>query len=125
VDLYEGGLIIQKGEPLPEYGNDRIQKFTSEGVFVSEWGTYGRGDGEFKYPDSVAVAPDGSVYVTYWKRTRIQKFDSAGGFVIKWGRGDPPGSSFANSRGVAVAPDGSVYVTEYNGDSVQKWSVGP
>jgi streptogramin lyase len=71
------------------------------------------------------VAPDGSVYVTYWKKTRIQKFDSAGGFVIKWGFGDPPGSWFKNSRGVAVAPDGSVYVTEWNGNSIQKWSVGP
>ena len=41
----------------------RIQKFTSEGVFVSKWGTEGAGDGQFNYHHGVAVASDGSVYV--------------------------------------------------------------
>ena len=36
----------------------RIQKFTSEGVFVSEWGTEGTGDGQFIQPATVAVASE-------------------------------------------------------------------
>ena len=55
-------------------GNDRIQKFTSAGVFVIKWGTSGTGDGQFNDPHSVAVAPDGSVYVTDSNNNRIQKF---------------------------------------------------
>ena len=35
--------------------NHRIQKFTSEGVFVSQWGTEGTGDGKFINPGGVAV----------------------------------------------------------------------
>ena len=49
-----------------------------EGVFVTNWGTYGSGDGQFggihDGPYGVAVAPEGSVYVANWYNGRIQKF---------------------------------------------------
>jgi tripartite motif-containing protein 71 len=59
---------------VADFGNNRIQKFTSEGVFASEWGTNGSGDGEFYCPRGVAVASDGSVYVSDTGNNRIQKF---------------------------------------------------
>ncbi len=43
-------------------------------MFVSKWGTEGTGDGQFVYPGGVAVAPDGSVYVSDENNHRIQKF---------------------------------------------------
>jgi len=54
--------------------NYRIQKFTSDGVFVIQWGALGTGDGQFKWPHRIAVAPDGSVYVADTDNNRIQKF---------------------------------------------------
>jgi DNA-binding beta-propeller fold protein YncE len=35
---------------VPGRGSNRIQKFTPDGVFVTEWGTYGTGDGQFRDP---------------------------------------------------------------------------
>ena len=55
-------------------GNDRIQKFTSEGVFVTKWGMLGTSDGEFSSRTAVAAASDGSVYVADQGNHRIQKF---------------------------------------------------
>jgi DNA-binding beta-propeller fold protein YncE len=54
--------------------NNRIQKFTSEGVFVTKWGAEGTGDGQFQWPWGVAAASDGSIYVADTGNLRIQKF---------------------------------------------------
>ena len=59
---------------VADRSNDRIQKFTSAGVFVSKWGTRGGGDGQFYGPTGVTVASDGSVYVADYGNHRIQKF---------------------------------------------------
>jgi DNA-binding beta-propeller fold protein YncE len=59
---------------VSDSSGNRIQKFTSEGVFVTKWGTEGTGDGQFNWPQDVAVASDGSVYVSDSKNNRIQKF---------------------------------------------------
>ena len=31
-------------------GNDRVQKFTSDGTYVAQWGSSGNGDGQFNRP---------------------------------------------------------------------------
>ena len=46
----------------------------SEGVFGSKWGTEGTGPGQFDGPSGIAVASDGSVYVTDYFNHRVQKF---------------------------------------------------
>jgi len=55
-----------------DVNNYRIQKFTSEGAYVNQWGTEGTGDGQFVDLKGVSVASDGSVYVVDGER--IQKF---------------------------------------------------
>src|SRR5438093_9108406 len=39
---------------IADQNNDRIQKFTSNGVYVSQWGTFGTGNGEFKVPPRIS-----------------------------------------------------------------------
>ena len=41
-------------------------------MFVIRWGAEGSGDGEFIYPKGIAVATDGSVYVSDQNNRRIQ-----------------------------------------------------
>ena len=43
---------------VSDWFNHRIQKFTSEGVFVSKWGREGTVDGQFIQPATVAVASE-------------------------------------------------------------------
>jgi len=52
----------------------RIQKFDSNGSFLTAWGSAGSGDGQFNSPGGVAVEGGGSVYVADAGNYRIQKF---------------------------------------------------
>jgi len=59
---------------LSLFGCGGTSSTPSEGVFGSQWGTEGTGDGKFQYPVGVAVASDGSVYIADTGNNLIQKF---------------------------------------------------
>jgi tripartite motif-containing protein 71 len=53
---------------VADSGNNRVQKFNSDGTFISKWGSKGIGDGQFKDavgPLRTAVDPSG-VCNRYW-----------------------------------------------------------
>ena len=76
------------------------------GAFRNERGErWAQEDGQFSYPDGIAVNSQGEVYVADRVNNRIQKFDSNGMFITKWSTGMP--------EGIAVGLDGSVYVLDY------------
>ncbi len=64
-----------------EYGDrQRIQKFTLNGQYLTEFGQHGSKDGEFQRPSGVAWR-DGLVYVVDAFNDRIQVFEDGGKFV--------------------------------------------
>ena len=101
--------------------NDRIQKFDSDGNFLTKWGTEGDGDGQFMSPSGVAVDGSGSVYVADTNNGRIQKFDSEGNFLTKWGTEGSDDGQFRGPHGVAVDGSGNVYVADAWNDRIQKF----
>jgi tripartite motif-containing protein 71 len=74
--------------------------------FVASFGRQGTADGELTLPFDVAVAPDGSLYVS--DTTGVQRFTTDGTFLY---RVDP--GELAQARGVAVGPDGRLYVAGF------------
>jgi uncharacterized protein YjiK len=55
-------------------GNNRVQRFDRDGRFISEFGSAGRGNGQFDRPYGIAIDKDGYVYVSDAGNKRIQKF---------------------------------------------------
>ena len=59
---------------VSEGSNHRVSVFTSEGVFVSSFGSRGEGPGQFRFPRGVAVDYSGVVYVCDRDNNRVQIF---------------------------------------------------
>ena len=62
-----------------EYDSYKISVYARRGEKKHEFGSYGEGKGEFKYPTGVAVdKSDGCIFVADSSNNRIQKFTRAG-----------------------------------------------
>ena len=64
--------VHDQGQTPVDTGNYRIQKFDSNGNFLTQWGSYGTNNGQFPYVNSVAVDLSGNVFVN--DENRIEKF---------------------------------------------------
>ena len=97
----------------------RIQRFSADGTFLGEWGSEGIGNGQFISISSIAMAPDGTVYVADDYANRIQRFSATGDFLGAWGTNGIGDGHFWQPSGVAVAPDGTIYVADYYNNRIQ------
>ena len=120
----DGTLYVADG-----YG-DRIQAFAPDGAFSHKWGgpfamnIFGPFNGWFTTVTSIAIGPEGNVFVADFYNHRVQKFAPDGTFLTSFGRlGSGPGE-FEYPMAVAVAADGTVFVTDFGNNRVQKWQPG-
>jgi predicted membrane-bound mannosyltransferase/sugar lactone lactonase YvrE len=100
--------------------NHRIQHLATDGTVLQTWGGFADSsqgnppEGMFNEPWGVAVAPDGSIFVSDTWNHRVQKFTSDGKFIKTWGVSGQPDSpfNFYGPRGIAVDKNGKVYVAD-------------
>ena len=62
---------------ITDFGNKRVQKFSSNSEFLNEWGKSGKLGGGFHYPSGITI-DEKYVFVVDRDLHRIQKFDNAG-----------------------------------------------
>ncbi len=108
---------------VADSGNDRVQRFSTDGVYLGQWGSTGTQDGQFRQPRSISVdQATGSVFVAEQMGNRVQRFSPAGFFQLRWGSNGTEPGQFIFPSGLHVDSLGRVYVAEVGGGRVQRFS---
>jgi sugar lactone lactonase YvrE len=71
-----------------------------------------RGGGVLRFPQTVAIGPDGSVYVGDQSSSVVQVFDASGNFVREVGRAGVRPGELGSVGAIAVAADNTLFVAE-------------
>ncbi len=113
-----------------------VRKFTTDGRLLLTLGTSGqpsdtgatsmdfrtivRAGAPFHYPTNLALAADGSMYVSDgYGNARVHKFDAKGKLLFSWGEpGSGPGQ-FHLPHGIAIDRHGTVYVADRENSRIQ------
>lgn len=94
-----GQLFVADG-----YCNGRVVELDAAGQQTGEWGERGTEPGQFDVVHSVAVGPQGDVYVADRENGRLQRFAPDGRFVGLW---EYAGQLFS----VAFNPSGDLFIS--------------
>ncbi len=111
-----------------DQSNSKIQKFDSNGNYLLEWGSLGKGEGQFDFlmgdPDVGRLAADsqGNIYVADIANSRIEKFDGSGKFLLQWGSNGTGDGQFSNDvADIAIDKQDNIYVADYGYSTVSKF----
>src|SRR5260221_11637297 len=107
------GLAVDKQDNVyvTDPLNHRIQKFDSNGKYLSQFGSAGvNGNGQFNNLVAVAADAQGNIYAS--DGSYLQKFDPNGNLIAQWSE-KVPHSDLDRANFVAVDAQGNIYVTAH------------
>gem|GEM_PF-2906656 len=104
---------------VADAGNNRIQVFDQNGVFLFGWGVAGAEAGSFDWPLGIAIDSNGHVYVSDSGNSRIQVFSAGGNFLREWGVSGTGDGEFNFPIGLATDAQDRVYVADYYNNRIQ------
>lgn len=92
--------------------NHKIKVYDQSGNLQFQWGKFGEGYGDFRYPGILARNKNNEIYVVDVLNTRVQKFDPFGNYIYDIGSwGVVPGSLF-RPKGVTIDRSNRLFVSD-------------
>ncbi len=105
-----------------EYGgNDRISKFSPQREFLFSFGGPDAGPARLQRPQSLLVAPDGTLWVADACNHRICQFAPDGRMLKTFGHSGTRAGELRFPYGIDRLADGTLVVVEYGGNRVQRF----
>jgi DNA-binding beta-propeller fold protein YncE len=114
---FQYGTTNSYGLESNEYGD-----FGSSGIFMSQFGLNGSGDGEFEWPFEITIDNDDNIYIADRDNDRIQKFDSDFNFILKFGTSGSGNGQFGQPVDLDIDSLGNIYVVDPQRNRVQKFT---
>lgn len=99
--------------------NNRIQVFSSDGIFKLKFGQKGSGNGQFDLPAGVSTDSYNQIVVADKDNHRVQVFTSTGAFVRKFGSFGKECGQFQYPWDIAVNSKGEMLVTDSRNHRIQ------
>ena len=117
--LHAGGPFNHPTEMMPHpngdiyvtdgYRNCCVHRFTCDGRLVKSWGTPGSAEDQYHLPHSIAIDPEGKLYVADRANRRIKILSPDGDLLGMWtGMGGP--------NDITLGKDGIFYIAEQEYD---------
>lgn len=108
---------------VTDVGLHQVFKFSHDGKLLMKLGKEkipGKDSLHFNRPTDVAVAADGSFYVSDgYKNSRIVKYSPSGKYLFEWGKKGKDEGEFNIPHGIELDEKGNVYVADRENNRVQ------
>jgi len=121
------GLNVDQDDNIwvTDVGLHQVFKFAPNGTLLMKLGIAGEPGSDslhFNKPTDVAVAEDGSFYVSDgYGNSRVLKFSPAGKFLFQWGERGNGNGQFHIPHSVDIDEDGNVIVADRENARIQKF----
>ena len=99
-----------------------VQGFDMSGNYMSEFGGWGTGDGNFLWPNGITTDSKGNVWVADTGANLIEEFSPAGVFIGQFGSAGSGLGQLNSPYGIVVDPNGNVWVADTNNNRVQEFT---
>lgn len=109
---------------ITDLNNSRVQQFTTDGQFVSE----------FPLPldnpprvsciiGGLAIDPDGLLYLSFMVQHKIQVYTKTGELVRQWGNKGAGNGEFNQPGGIVIRSDGTLLVTDQGNHRIEEFTL--
>jgi sugar lactone lactonase YvrE len=117
------GIVLDRDGTIyvSDFYNDRVQRFSPEGKFLSSFKT-------FPHPGGLAIDREGNLYITHFPAMKTDErpnpsgvtvYSSEGKLLREWGRTGKGDGELDFPGGIVVSPNGRVYVADQTNRRVQ------
>ncbi|MDP4149103.1 MAG: peptidyl-alpha-hydroxyglycine alpha-amidating lyase family protein [Bacteroidota bacterium] len=126
--LMPHGLTVDAEDHIwvTDVGTHQVFQFSRDGhllMTLGEAGVQGADQTHFAYPTHVAIAKDGSIYVSDgYANSRVVKFSAKGEYQFEWGQRGAGAGEFHLPHAVELDEAGNVYVADRENRRIQVFS---